>query len=159
MPARPAGAGAGMGKGGMNWDRPGLQSLLADVKKGNVDAVFVTDFDRLSRDVFHLEKIEGILRKFKCDLVTLICPQNDDPEMPAVSLRLIFRSKRKSPTADLDGLRKRMEDLGLHGMTAIVHSIVWRAQNEGLTVIDGIDELLKFESLFRESGGGIPTKK
>jgi DNA invertase Pin-like site-specific DNA recombinase len=55
-----------MGKSGMRWERPGLQALLSDVRKRIIDAVFVTDPMRLSRDGFHLEKIENILKRHGC---------------------------------------------------------------------------------------------
>lgn len=144
-----------MGVSGLSWKRPGLQALLDDVKTGSIKAVFVRDFDRLSRSPIDLMKIESIFKKYHCDLVCLsfLGMTSAMKEIVPIQsgLKRCLAKLGRDSNCDLDGLRTQMDSLGLQGMMVIIHSIIWRVQNEGLNVVDGIDELLKFERLYRES--------
>ena len=61
---------------GMNENRDGLNKLLNDVIDGNIDNVFITYKDRLTR--FGFGYIENMLNKYNTNIVTLNATREED---------------------------------------------------------------------------------
>lgn len=61
---------------GMNENRDGLNKLLNDVIDGNIDNVFITYKDRLTR--FGFGYIENMLNKYDTNIVTLNATREED---------------------------------------------------------------------------------
>ena len=61
---------------GMNENRDGLNKLLNDVIYGNIDNVFITYKDRLTR--FGFGYIENMLNKYNTNIVTLNATREED---------------------------------------------------------------------------------
>lgn len=53
-----------LGHSGKNLDRPGMQDLLADIERGQVDTVLVMNRSHLSRNPMH--------RNFPCNVISLV---------------------------------------------------------------------------------------
>lgn len=69
------------GFSGANTDRPALQSMISDIKKGNVEKVLVYKLDRLSRSQKDtLMLIEDIFLANKCEFVSM--SENFDTSSP-----------------------------------------------------------------------------
>jgi predicted site-specific integrase-resolvase len=67
---------------GLNWNRPGFNSLLDEVYKGDIEEIVVTYKDRLCR--FGFELVEWILKKHNVKLVVL--NSNDGLSDPSIEL-------------------------------------------------------------------------
>ena len=53
-----------LGHSGINLDRPGMQALLGDIERGQIDAVLVMNRSHLSRNPKH--------RNFPCNVISLV---------------------------------------------------------------------------------------
>ena len=74
------------GRTGANTDRPGLQKLLADLERGEIDVVLTFKLDRLSRSL--LDFI-GLMERFQARGVSFCCvSQNFDTSTPTGRLVL-----------------------------------------------------------------------
>ena len=56
------------GYGGGNLNRPALQEMLEDMKKGAFKKLVVTDMGRLSRNICNFEDLLKDFEKYNCDL-------------------------------------------------------------------------------------------
>lgn len=70
-----------VGYSATNNNRPAYQQLLKDLKKRKFEKIIIFDFSRLCRMVNEFEKMFSLLKKYNCDLVSII--DNVDLNTPA----------------------------------------------------------------------------
>ena len=63
---------------GATMERPGLQAMLAAVRRGGIDALIIEDVDRLGRDQEHLQHMMKILRLHDVTIHTVAAGVIDD---------------------------------------------------------------------------------
>jgi DNA invertase Pin-like site-specific DNA recombinase len=73
------------GKSGITLDRPGLQSMLEDIKSGKVKRVVIFDFVRLARDYVTARKLKKIFDMYGVELVSV----RDSHRMKNLSIHLL----------------------------------------------------------------------
>ncbi len=56
------------GISGLTMDRPGIKDLICDIHSREIDALLVTELDRISRDVFQVESFCRDLKAYKIKL-------------------------------------------------------------------------------------------
>jgi len=90
------------GKSGKNTDRPELQKLIRDCKKGEIDTVIVKKLDRLSRSILDFERLLRLFEDYKITLVSL--KENFDTSSPmsraAVRIILVFAQLEREQTSE-----------------------------------------------------------
>ena len=77
-----------LGHAGKNLDRPGMQNLLADIERGQIDTVLVMNRTHLSRNPIH--------RNFPCEVISL----TEDTKYIAESNRLAAMIRERMACRD-----------------------------------------------------------
>jgi site-specific DNA recombinase len=78
------------GYSGGNMDRPGLQQLIADIKKGAVDIIVVYKIDRLSRSLADFAKLVEIFDGHKVTFVSVTQSFNTTTSMGRLTLNILL---------------------------------------------------------------------
>lgn len=78
------------GYSGGNMDRPGLQQLIADIKKGAVDIIVVYKIDRLSRSLADFAKLVEIFDEHKVTFVSVTQSFNTTTSMGRLTLNILL---------------------------------------------------------------------
>ena len=75
---------------GGNIERPGVQRLLAAVKRGEVDCIVVYKVDRLSRSLLDFARIMEILERHNCSFVSVTQQFNTTNSMGRLTLNILL---------------------------------------------------------------------
>ena len=78
------------GFSGGNLDRPGLQELLADVGKGQIDIIIVYKIDRLTRSLTDFAKLNDLLDKHQVSFVAVTQQFNTSTSMGRLTLNVLL---------------------------------------------------------------------
>lgn len=75
---------------GGNIERPGVQSLLAAVKRGEIDCIVVYKVDRLSRSLLDFARIMDVLEQHNCSFVSVTQQFNTTNSMGRLTLNILL---------------------------------------------------------------------
>ena len=74
-----------LGKTGTNFDRPGFERMMNDVREGKINCILVKDFSRFGRNYIETGNyLEKILPFMKCDLFLYVTTMIHLHRMPRI---------------------------------------------------------------------------
>ena len=78
---------------GINFNRPGFQRMMEDIKSGNINCIIIKDLSRLGRNFIESSRyIEEVFPKYNCRFISVL-DNVDSYENPDINTDLLLRLK------------------------------------------------------------------
>ncbi len=97
------------GFSGGNMDRPGLNSLLADIRAGKVDIILLYKIDRLTRSLSDFARIVDILDKAGASFVSITQSFNTTTSMGRLTLNMLLSFAQFEREVTSERIRDKIE--------------------------------------------------